>query len=118
MAADDTALAPASAPAELPAVATVSGVVLRPVLAFIGAYVLTTSLHELAHAATAYWLGVPSTLFHFYVDVDLTNQTPYVQGLVRASGPVFSLVLGVLCWFLHRAVRGSWLELPLFYLAV
>jgi hypothetical protein len=27
-------------------------------------------------------------------------------------------VIGVLCWFVHRAVRGWWLELPLFYVAV
>jgi hypothetical protein len=118
MAADDTALASAPAESQLPTAATISGVVLRPALAFIGAYVITNGLHELAHACAAYWLGVPSTLFHFYVDVDLSSQTPYVQGIVRAAGPVFSLALGVLCWFLHRAVRGRWLELPFFYLAV
>jgi hypothetical protein len=118
MAADDTALASVPAENELATAATVSGVVLRPILSFIGAYVITNGLHELAHACAAYWLGVPSTLFHFYVDVDLSGETPYVQGLVRAAGPVFSLALGVLCWFLHRAMRGRWLELPLFYLAV
>ncbi len=116
--ADDTALAHGSAAHELPAAVTVSGLALRPALLFVGAYVLTNGLHELAHALAAYWLGVPSTLFHFYVDVDLTDRSTYVQALVRAAGPVFSLVLGVLCWFLHRAVRGSWFELPLFYLAV
>jgi hypothetical protein len=116
--AEDTAFATASDANELPAAATVSGLVLRPALLFIGAYIFTNNLHELAHAAAAYWLGVPSTLFHFYVDMDLAGQTPYVQALVRAAGPVFSLVLGVLCWFLHRAVRRSWFELPLFYLAV
>jgi hypothetical protein len=97
---------------------SVASLVLRPTLLFIAGYIVNTSLHELAHALAAYWLGLPSTLFHFYVSLDLTDQTPYVQGLVRAAGPIFSLVFGVLCWFAHRALRGRWLELPLFYLAV
>ncbi len=118
MAADDSTLATTADPRELPAVITVSGLVLRPLLLFIAGYVINSNLHELAHALAAYWLGVQSTLFHFYLDVDLSNETPYVQGLVRAAGPVFSLVFGVLCWFVHRAVRGSWFELPFFYLAV
>jgi hypothetical protein len=117
MSADDTAI-PSAAAAPETAVASFGRLMLRPTLLFVAGYVINTSLHELAHALAAYWLGLPSTLFHSYVDVDLTNETPYVQGLVRAAGPIFSLVLGVLCWFAHRALRDWWLELPLFYVAV
>lgn len=116
MSADDTTLPPAAIPA--PAAASIGRLMLRPTLLFVAGYVINTSLHELAHALAALWLGLPSTLFHSYVNVDLTDATPYVQGVVRAAGPIFSLVLGVLCWFAHRAVRGWWPELPLFYVAV
>jgi hypothetical protein len=116
MSADDTTLPPAAVPE--PAAVSVGRLMLRPTLLFVAGYVINTSLHELAHALAALWLGLPSTLFHSYVDVDLTNATPYVQGVVRAAGPVASLVLGVLCWFAHRAVRGWWPELPQFYDAV
>jgi hypothetical protein len=116
MSADDTTLPPAAVPE--PAAASIGRLMLRPTLLFVAGYVIATSLHELAHGLAALWLGLPSTLFHLYVNVDLTNATPYVQSVVRAAGPVFSLVLGVLCWFAHRAVRGWWPELPLFYVAV
>src|SRR5262245_15882200 len=117
MIADDTTLEPPAAPEAAPAASFVR-LMQRPTLLFVAGYVINTSLHEVAHALAALWLGLPSTLFHSYVAVDLTNQTPYVQGFVRAAGPIFSLVVGVLCWFAHRAVRGWWLELPLFYVAV
>src|SRR5262245_24509949 len=104
MSADDTALPPAAIPE--PAVGSIGRLLLRPTLRFVAGYLISTSLHELAHALAALWLGLPSTLFHFYVNVDLNSATPYVQSVVRAAGPVFSLVLGVLCWFAHRAVRG------------
>jgi hypothetical protein len=116
MSADDTTIP--SVPAPETAAASLARMMLRPTLLFVAGYVINTSLHELAHALAAYWLGLPSTLFHSYVNVNLTDETPYVQGLVRAAGPIFSLVIGVLCWFAHRAVRGWWLELPLFYVAV
>jgi hypothetical protein len=120
MTADDSTLTADSTANELPkpTAATVSGLVLRPILMFVAGYVLTNCLHELAHALTAYWLGIPSTLFHFYLNVNLTDETLGTQALVRAAGPLFSLVFGVLCWLVHRGIRGSWLELPFFYLAV
>jgi hypothetical protein len=120
MTADDSTFPTDSTAHEVPTptAGTVSGLVLRPILLFVAGYVITYSLHELAHALTAYWLAIPSTLFHSYVSVNLTDETLVTQALVRAAGPLFSLVFGVLCWFVHRGVRGSWLELPLFYLAV
>ena len=116
MSADETALEPPAAPQT--AAAPFARLMVRPTLLLVAGYVISTSLHELAHALAALWLGVPSTLFHSHVAVDLPAQTPYVQGFVRAAGPIFSLVLGVLCWFTHRALRGWWLEAPLFYVAV
>ncbi|HET8699017.1 MAG TPA: hypothetical protein VFO94_16150 [Gammaproteobacteria bacterium] len=116
MSADDTTLEPPAAPAA--AAASFVQLMLRPTLFLVAGYAINTSVHELAHALAALWLGVPSTLFHSYVSVDLASQSPYVQGVVRAAGPVVSLVLGVLCWFAHRGLRGWWAELPLFYVAV
>jgi hypothetical protein len=116
MRADDTTLEPPATPAA--ATVSIGALMLRPTLLLVAGYVINASVHELAHALAALWLGVPSTLFHSYVNVDLASQTPYVQGVVRAAGPVVSLVLGVLCWFAHRALRGWWAELPLFYVAV
>lgn len=120
MTADDSTLPSNTGPGDLaaPAVATISGIVLRPLLLFVAGYIASNSLHELAHALTAYWLGIPSTLFHFYVSLNLNDETLGSQALVRAAGPVFSLAFGVLCWFVHRGLRGTWFELPLFYLAV
>jgi hypothetical protein len=116
MSADDTMLEPAAVPE--PAAASIGRLMLRPTLLFVAGYVINTSLHELAHALAAYGFGLTSTVFHSYVNVDLTDATPYVQSVVRAAGPISSLIVGVLCWFAHRAVRGWWPESPLFYVAV
>ena len=89
----------------------------RLTLLFFSAYVIVTSLHELSHAVTGYLLGFPSTLHHFYVDIDWSELTVEQRALVGVVGPLFSLVFGFACWVLYRHARGAARELPLLLLA-
>ena len=91
---------------------------IRPLLLFVSAYAIDTSVHEAAHALAAYALGIPARLFHIYASVDLSSASIHDQAVVRAAGPIASLLFGALCWLGYRAARGKWAELPLFYLAV
>jgi hypothetical protein len=86
---------------------------------FAIASILTTILHELAHAIAALALGVRSTLFNYYVDLDrtVTQTAGNVPALIGVSGPVFCLAFGLLSWLALRPARGSAAELPLLYLA-
>lgn len=90
----------------------------RPILWFALAYTINQILHELAHAMTACALGIPSTLFHFFVDLDQERATSGERALFGVAGPVFSLAFGTLCWLARGKSRGSASELPLFYLSV
>lgn len=92
----------------------------RPIVWFAAASMMTTILHELAHASMASALGVPSTLHNYAVDLDLTdpNATARRRALIGIAGPVFSLGSGVLAWSVFRRARGSAVELPLLYLSV
>ncbi|HEV2853334.1 MAG TPA: hypothetical protein VHC97_11075 [Thermoanaerobaculia bacterium] len=92
--------------------------VARPILWFAIAYTVNQILHELAHALTAYSLGIPSTLFHFYVDLDQERATLGERALFGVAGPVFSLAFGTLCGLAYRRGKGSAAEMPLFYLSV
>jgi succinate dehydrogenase hydrophobic anchor subunit len=91
---------------------------LRPTLMFVSGFAINTSVHEAAHAFAAGALGIPARLFHFYASVDLAAVSTVDQAVVRGAGPVASLVLGAICWWAARVVRGTGLVLPLFYLGV
>lgn len=91
---------------------------LRPILWLATAYTINQVLHELAHALTAFFLGVPSTLFHFWVDVDPARAGPRERALIAAAGPVFSLAFGLLCGAVSRNHRVPSARLPLLYLSV
>jgi hypothetical protein len=90
---------------------------LRPVLWFATAYTLIIILHETAHAVTGLALGVPSTLFNFWVNHDFSRTTASERAAIGVAGPTFSLVVGVVCWSVYRRVKGSRAGLPLAYLA-
>jgi hypothetical protein len=90
--------------------------VARPILWFATAYTMNQILHELAHALTAYGLGVPSTLFHFYVDLDPVQPTLRDRALIGVAGPVLSLAIGALCWLAYQKIKDSSAELPLVFL--
>jgi hypothetical protein len=91
------------------------GTWIRPTLWFFAAYTINQVLHETAHAATAYFLGMPSTLFNYHVSPDLTHATLIERALIGSAGPLFSLALGVLCWYAYRRSKGTVAELPLLY---
>jgi hypothetical protein len=81
---------------------------------------VTTILHELAHACAALALGVRSTLFNYSADLELTaaQAATNVPALIRVAGPVSCLAFGMLSWISLKRVRGSPAELPLLYLSV
>ena len=92
----------------------------RPIVWFATASIATTILHELAHACTAYALGVRSTLFNYSANLDLTpaQAASSLPALIRVAGPGFCLVVGMVSWLAFRRTRGSAVELPLLYLSV
>lgn len=96
-----------------------SGWVLRATVWFAAASMLTTILHELAHATTAFASGVRSTLFGYFVDLDFTDlqRTSNLPAIIGVAGPTFCLVFGIVSWWAFRRQRGSAAELPLLYLS-
>jgi hypothetical protein len=87
---------------------------------FAAASMVTTILHELAHASVAFALGVRSTLFNYSASLDLTpaQAATNLPVLISLAGPVFCLGLGLLSWGAFRRARGSAAALPLLYLSV
>lgn len=76
--------------------ATLRRLFLRSLLAFVTAFIISTLVHEGAHAIMARALGLHPVLHHNYV------QTPdNVGGAARlwvpAAGPLASLILGIAC---------------------
>ena len=56
---------------------------------------IVTVLHELTHAVVAYTRGVRSTLFNYFVDLDLTlNAATSIPALIGVTGPSFCRVDG------------------------
>jgi hypothetical protein len=87
-------------------------------LAFFAAYGLNTVLHECAHALMAHLLGLPSTLFHFYVNIDYPSGDVRTRVLCAIAGPLFSLGLGVVCWVAYRRFQTRPQGLLLLYLSI
>ena len=75
---------------------------LRLVLAFFAAYGLNTVLHECAHALIAHLLGLPATLFHFFVNIDYPSGDVRTRALCAIAGPLFSLGFGLVCWVTYK----------------
>jgi hypothetical protein len=96
------------------------GWIVRSIVWFAAAAMVTTILHEFSHACAAYALGVRSTLFNYFVDLDLTQAQAATaeRALIRVAGPLFCLAFGMVAWLALRRVRGSAAELPLLYLSV
>ena len=86
-------------------------VAVRPTLLFVAAYALTSTPHEAAHALYAYSLGFSSTLFQLWVNPDAAAARPAQLAAVACVGPLFSLVVGVICglfyyWWYRRKSAG------------
>jgi len=90
---------------------------LRATLWFATAYTLVIVVHEAAHALTAVALGVPSTLFNFWVNHDFSQATVQTRAAVGIAGPTSGLVLGLICLAIYRRRTSSAAGLPILYLA-
>ena len=74
----------------------------RPTLLFVVAYALNVTPHEIVHALTSYWLGFDSTVFQMWVNPDSAEATPSQLAIIAISGPLFSLLVGAVCWALYQ----------------
>src|SRR5262245_46834419 len=91
-------------------------VILRPVVLFVAAYTIIGILHESAHAVAAYVLKVPFVLYHLYVRIDPAALTISQRAIIGVSGPLFCLVVGLVCWFAYHKTRNARAGLWLLYL--
>jgi hypothetical protein len=91
--------------------------ILRPILWFVTASTITAVLHEGAHALTAFALGLPPTLYQYYVDWPQESATLAQETAIHTAGPTFSLLVGLCCWLGYRRMKPSAAGLPLLYLA-
>jgi hypothetical protein len=78
------------------------GVAVRPTLLFVTAFAFNATPHEAVHAATAYMLGFSSTLYQMWVNPDTAMATPRQLIAIAVAGPIFSLTVGLISWFLYR----------------
>ena len=102
--------------------------ILRPIVWFATASMVTTVFHELTHALVAYALGVRSTLHNYLVHLDLTPEqaATNIPAIIGVAGPSLCLMLGITAWVVYKYVgRGfsragaprSAAELPLLFFA-
>lgn len=68
---------------------------------FLAAFAFNVSPHEAVHATVAYLLGFGSTLFQMWVNPDAASATASQIAAIAASGPIFSLIVGVIGWLLY-----------------
>ena len=78
------------------------GVTFRPTLLFIVAYALNVTPHEFVHALTGYLLGFNSTVFQMWVNPDSAEAATTQLAIIAVSGPLFSLIVGGICWLLYQ----------------
>lgn len=78
------------------------GVACRPTVLFVVAFAFCVTPHEAVHAITSYLLGFSSTLFQMWVNPDSAEATPRQLAIIAATGPIFSLLVGVGSWVLYR----------------
>jgi hypothetical protein len=91
--------------------------IFRPILWFTTAWTIQVILHEASHALMAFALGVPTTLYQYWVDWPPGSATPAQEAVIRAWGPIFSLIAGLAFWLLYRTKSQTAAGLPLVYLA-
>ena len=77
----------------------------RPTILFVAAFAFNISPHEAVHAIIAYFLGFSSTLFQMWVNPDAASATSAQIAAIAASGPIFSLVVGVVGWLIYLGYK-------------
>jgi hypothetical protein len=85
-----------------PSPAGTLGAAARPTVLFVVAFALNITPHEASHALASYVLGFSSTLFQMWVDPDAASATPVQLSTIAATGPMFSLAVGLICWCLYK----------------
>jgi hypothetical protein len=78
------------------------GTAVRPTLLFAVAFALNITPHEASHALASYLLGFSSTLFQMWVNPDAASATPMQLAIIAATGPIFSLAVGLISWLLYK----------------
>ena len=73
----------------------------RPTILFLAAFAFNISPHEAVHAIVAYFFGFSSTLFQMWVNPDAATATSSQVAAIAASGPIFSLIVGITGWLLY-----------------
>jgi hypothetical protein len=91
--------------------------IFRPILWFTTASTISVILHEGAHALTTYALGFPATLFQYWVNWESANASAGQRAAIGAGGPLFSLVVGLVCLLAYKRFSKSAAGLPLLYLS-
>jgi len=91
--------------------------IFRPILWFTTASTIQVVLHETAHALMAFALGVPNTLYQYWVDWPPGAATLRQEAIIRAWGPIFSLIAGLAFWLVYRKKSTTVAGLPLLYLS-
>ena len=91
--------------------------IFRPILWFTTASTIQVILHETAHALMAFALGVPNTLYQYWVDWPPGVATLGQEAIIRAWGPIFSLIAGLAFWLAYRTRSQTAAGLPLLYLS-
>lgn len=91
--------------------------IFRPILWCTTASIIHVVLHEGAHALMAFALGVPPTLYQYWVDWPPGAATLGQEATIRAWGPTFSLIAGLAFLLVHRKKSGTAAGLPLLYLS-
>ena len=89
---------------------------LRPLILFVASYTIIGILHESAHALTAWVLKVPFVLFHLYVRLEPGAGTLNQRAIIRATGPLFSFCVGLVCLLAYRQAKRTRAGLWLLYL--
>lgn len=95
-----TALSDSSAATRTGRIRTIS-IAARPTLLFLAAFAFNISPHEAVHAIVAYSLGFSSTLFQMWVNPDAASATSSQVAAIAASGPIVSLIVGVIGWLVY-----------------
>ena len=85
-------------------IAVTFGAAVRPTLLFAVAFALTITPHEASHALASYLLGFSSTLFQMWVNPDAASATPMQLSTIAATGPIFSLAVGLISWLLYKKI--------------
>jgi hypothetical protein len=81
------------------------GAAVRPTFLFVGSYALNITPHEAVHALVSNRLGLSCTLYQMWVDPDAAFATPGQLAAIAVAGPIFSLAVGLVSWFLYKKYK-------------